>query len=147
MKSCLHGFSAADVSFLASEREGWPNVVTESLACGAPVVGTRVGGIPEIPHSLELDVLVEQTVESIATGIDQALSKRWNHAFGSSRFHIGKQTMKLASGATEGISGGGGVDSFIAPSQDRPIFFCGDPSSRFFSQRASQVRLIQQANT
>ncbi len=79
MKSCLHGFSAADVSFLASEREGWPNVVTESLACGAPVVGTRVGGIPEIPHSLELDVLVEQTVESIATGIDQALSKRWNH--------------------------------------------------------------------
>lgn len=72
-------FSAADVSCLASAREGWPNVVTESLACGTPVVGTRVGGIPEILHSPELGVLVERTVESIAAGIEQALSQRWNH--------------------------------------------------------------------
>jgi glycosyltransferase involved in cell wall biosynthesis len=73
-------FSAADVSCLASEREGWPNVVTESLACGTPVVGTRVGGIPEILHSPELGILVERTVESIAAGIEQALAKSWNHA-------------------------------------------------------------------
>jgi len=72
-------FSAADISCLASEREGWPNVVTESLACGTPVVGARVGGIPEILHSPELGVLVERTVESIASGIERALSKRWNH--------------------------------------------------------------------
>ena len=44
-------FSAASLSCLASSREGWPNVVTESLACGTPVVATRVGGIPEILHS------------------------------------------------------------------------------------------------
>jgi teichuronic acid biosynthesis glycosyltransferase TuaC len=72
-------FSAADLSCLASEREGWPNVVTESLACGTPVVGTRVGGIPEILHSPELGILVERTAESIAAGIKQALLKRWNH--------------------------------------------------------------------
>ena len=72
-------FSAADVSCLASAREGWPNVVTESLACGTPVVATRVGGIPEILHSPELGVIVERTVESIAAGIEQALSKPWNH--------------------------------------------------------------------
>ena len=72
-------FSAVDISCLASEREGWPNVVTESLACGTPVVGTRVGGIPEILHAPELGVIVERTVEGIASGIEQALSQHWNH--------------------------------------------------------------------
>jgi glycosyltransferase involved in cell wall biosynthesis len=38
--------SACDVFCLASNREGWPNVVNEALACGAPVVATNVGGVP-----------------------------------------------------------------------------------------------------
>jgi teichuronic acid biosynthesis glycosyltransferase TuaC len=71
-------FSAADASCLVSSREGWPNVVSESLACGTPVVGARVGGIPEILHSPELGVLVEQTSESVAAGIEQVFAKHWN---------------------------------------------------------------------
>lgn len=39
---------AADVLTLPSEREGWPNVVTEAIASGLRVVATAVGGIPEI---------------------------------------------------------------------------------------------------
>jgi teichuronic acid biosynthesis glycosyltransferase TuaC len=71
-------FSAADVSCLVSSREGWPNVLMESLACGTPVVATRVGGIPEIVVSPELGVLVEPNQDDIAVGLRLALSKQWD---------------------------------------------------------------------
>jgi glycosyltransferase involved in cell wall biosynthesis len=71
-------FSAADLSCLASSREGWPNVVSESLGCGTPVVATRVGGVPEIITSGDLGLLVERHPQSIAEGIEAALLKPWD---------------------------------------------------------------------
>src|SRR5262249_19783608 len=41
-------YRACDLFVLPSEREGWPNVVTEARAAGLRVVATAVGGIPEI---------------------------------------------------------------------------------------------------
>jgi glycosyltransferase involved in cell wall biosynthesis len=73
-------FSAADLSCLLSSREGQPNVVLESLACGTPVLATRVGGIPEVLTSAELGILVDQEPESIRLGLAQALEKQWDRA-------------------------------------------------------------------
>lgn len=71
-------FSAADVSCLISSREGWPNVVMESLACGTPVLATRVGGVPEIIVSDQLGAFVDLNVDSIAAGLQSALARSWD---------------------------------------------------------------------
>lgn len=41
-------YSAADILVLASSREGWANVLLESMACGTPVVATNIWGTPEV---------------------------------------------------------------------------------------------------
>ena len=70
-------YSAADLFCLVSHREGWPNVILESLACGTPVVATPAGGIPEILNSETLGLLTERDERKIADAIVAALGKKW----------------------------------------------------------------------
>lgn len=71
-------YGAADLSCLASSREGWANVLLESLACGTPVVATRIGGTPEVIASPELGLIVEPDVTSLAAGLHEALGRKWD---------------------------------------------------------------------
>lgn len=71
-------YNAADVFCLASDREGWPNVVVESLACGTPVVATKAGGIPEIVNASHLGILTERTPNALAGSIEEALDRTWD---------------------------------------------------------------------
>ena len=72
----LHlAYSAGDVSLLLSSREGWPNVVLESLACGTPVVATRIWGTPEILREDGLGRLVDEPEPTaIADAVRELLS-------------------------------------------------------------------------
>lgn len=52
-------YRSADVSVVPSlAHEGWGLVVDESLACGTPVVASRLGGLPEALSGMPDDVLV-----------------------------------------------------------------------------------------
>jgi len=63
-------YSAADALVLASSREGWPNVLLESMACGTPVVASNVWGNPEIVKSSDSGLLMnERTSEAAAQTI------------------------------------------------------------------------------
>jgi teichuronic acid biosynthesis glycosyltransferase TuaC len=73
-------YSAADVLILASEREGWPNVLLEAMACGARVVATNVSDVPSIitgpaagawVRDRSLPVLVHALREVLAASISR----------------------------------------------------------------------------
>jgi teichuronic acid biosynthesis glycosyltransferase TuaC len=72
--------AAADLVTLPSYMEGCPNVVLEALACGRPVVATRVGGIPEI-MSGECGYLVPpRDSEALTRALASVLDKTWDAA-------------------------------------------------------------------
>ncbi len=65
-------YSAADCMVLASSREGWANVLLESMACGTPVVATRISGTPEVVLNDTAGILIdERSGSGIAAGIKQ----------------------------------------------------------------------------
>ena len=73
-ESVRRWFGAADLSVLASDREGWANVLLESMACGTPVVATRIWGTPEVVAAPEAGVLVDRTPASLADGMRRLLA-------------------------------------------------------------------------
>jgi len=65
-------YRAADATVLASSREGMPNVVLESLACGTRVVATDVGGIAEVVVSPEAGFLMfDRSMTSLLNALRQ----------------------------------------------------------------------------
>ena len=83
-----HYYSAADVSCLPSRNEGCPNVVLESLACGTPVVATRVGAVPEMLADTETGLVVDPTPESIHQGLRFAMGRQWDRAAVASKANL-----------------------------------------------------------
>jgi glycosyltransferase involved in cell wall biosynthesis len=71
--------SAADVFVLATSNEGWANVFLEAMACGLPVVTTRVGGNAEVVCDETLGIVVPfGDGDVLREAIDQALRRDWD---------------------------------------------------------------------
>jgi glycosyltransferase involved in cell wall biosynthesis len=67
----------ADVAVMPSLNEALSNVLLESMAAGAPVVATRVGGTPEALHDGETGLLVPPgDSQAIATAVMRLLDDR-----------------------------------------------------------------------
>lgn len=73
--------TACDLFCLASSREGWPNVVNEALACGAPVVASRVGAVPEMLLGGQYGVIADSLEpRALAAALAVAAQRRWDRA-------------------------------------------------------------------
>jgi glycosyltransferase involved in cell wall biosynthesis len=74
-------YGAADVFALATTYEGWANVFLEAMACGLPVVSTRVGGNEQVVCSPGLGELVDfWDAPAFAVAIERALRREWDRA-------------------------------------------------------------------
>ncbi len=83
-------YGAADASVLASSREGWANVLLESMACGTPVVAADIWGNPEVVRAPEAGVIYRpNTADGLAGAVrrlfaalpDRAATRVYAEAF------------------------------------------------------------------
>lgn len=82
-------YSAADALVLCSSREGWANVLLESMACGTPVVATNIWGTPEVVADAAAGVLMQ---ERSAAALAQSFTALMKH------YPSGESTRRYAEG-------------------------------------------------
>ena len=72
-------YGAADLFAQATEFEGWSNVFLEAMACGLPVVTTRVGGNAEVVASPAVGELVDWwDADEFGAAIGRGLAREWD---------------------------------------------------------------------
>lgn len=68
-------YSAASALVLCSSREGWANVLLESMACGTPVIASNIWGTPEVVSCDTAGRLMkDRTAQALANEVANLLS-------------------------------------------------------------------------
>jgi teichuronic acid biosynthesis glycosyltransferase TuaC len=103
-------YGAADGMILASSREGWANVLLESMACGTPVIASNIPGNPEVVRTRDAGLIIRSnTPEGIAEGVQdlfaappaRAATRAYAERFGwdetsEGQIHLFRQTLRAA---------------------------------------------------
>jgi len=80
-RDLVRWYQAADLLVFGSWREGCPNVVLESLACGTPVVATHVGAVPDLVKEGRDGFLYEpRSPQAFRRALLKALGHPWDRA-------------------------------------------------------------------
>ena len=114
----LQHYSDADVVVLPSRNEGWGLSLMEAMACGRAVVGTTVGGIPELVRDGVDGILVPPgDIGGLAAAVVQLLrDDGLRERMGSS----GKERVRSFSwGATAELTAGAYGSALRSPSRTR----------------------------
>lgn len=69
---------SADLFCLPSLSEGLPNVALEALACGVPLVGSNVGGVPELVNDDNGLLTEAANAQDLAKKLERALNTQWD---------------------------------------------------------------------
>ncbi|MEO1268979.1 MAG: glycosyltransferase family 4 protein [Myxococcota bacterium] len=109
-------YSACDVVLQPSHHDGMPNVVLEAMACGRPVLGSPVGGIPDL-------------IQSGHNGMLCRTPEDWRHALD------GLRTRQI--GQTWGTQGRAGVMTAAAEAE-RHVELLVEARSRYTPSNASR---------
>lgn len=72
--------TAANVIAMPSRREGHPNAAMEALACGRPLVASRVGALGELITNSRGITVPAADPAALATALADALRRSWDHA-------------------------------------------------------------------
>ena len=76
ISDCLNN---AALLCLPSRSEGTPNVIMEALACGTPVIATRVGGVPDIVPSFCGILVPPKDAGALQNALEVALERNWDY--------------------------------------------------------------------
>ncbi len=132
--------NAADVSVLASYREGCPNVVLESLACGTPVVATRVGAVPDLVAAGDTGLTVPpRDAGALRTSLREAVERTWSRerirasVHGKSWAGVAEQVLAVFEGMD--------VNTHSRPVAEQPeVLSCRDALAGSISDQPTSVR-------
>lgn len=73
-RSLARFYAASDVTLIPSMEETFSNTAAESVACGTPIAGFRVGAIPEIAQGARGRAVPVDDIDALAAALTQILS-------------------------------------------------------------------------
>jgi len=77
----VNWINSCDLFVLPSISEGSPTIIPEVMACGKPIVATRVGGVPDLAIEGETGLLVPpENPQALSDSVSEALARPWDAA-------------------------------------------------------------------